>query len=87
MAEESFEEREDLNISSANSESYFLFLILILLFMGNSSTFSSYFKEFKYEMEYVNKLFNTLSATADGLQAAFETPQRVVEKMKNENSL
>lgn len=86
MAEEDYEQQENLETSSKDSGSYFLFLVLILLFMGNGSTFSKYFAEFEDEMAYINRLFYVMDATAESLKAAFATPQKVVEKMSVENN-
>ncbi|MGM0409877.1 MAG: hypothetical protein ACQEQF_03860 [Bacillota bacterium] len=72
-----FEENED--------SSYMLFLILILLFMGNSSELNSYYHKFENEMNHVEKMFKTLNATADGLKVAFETPQKVINDLEMNN--
>ena len=87
MVDENHEVTEDIETSSTDNKSYFLFLVLILLFMGNSSTLNKYFSEFKEEMEYINKIFHTMDATAEGLKTAFETPQKVQEELRKKNNL
>jgi len=72
-----FEENED--------SSYMLFLILILLFMGNSSELISYYHKFENEMKDLEKMFKTLNATAEGLKVAFETPQKVIKDLEMNN--
>lgn len=72
-----FEENED--------SSYMLFLILILLFMGNSSELISYYHKFENEMKDLEKMFKTLNATAEGLKVAFETPQKVINDLEMNN--
>ena len=87
--EEDYEEYNESDVpksSSTDGSSYFLFLILFFLFMCNSSTFNKYFNEFEDEMAYINKIFKTLNATADGLKIAFETPQKVVEELNKESN-
>ena len=61
--------------------SYILFLILILLFLGNSNTFSAYFNIFEKEVDKASKIFEALTATAEGLKSAVQTPQEVMQDL------
>lgn len=81
MAEEGGKNLNNQDSSGYGDMSYILFLILILLFLGNSNTLGSYFNLFEKEMEKANKLFQVLSATADGLKSAVQTPQNVKQDL------
>lgn len=86
MVEDNFEENLDSkntkkSKNSANLEvngpDFLLFLILILLLMGNTGNFNPYFQLFNDQATKLTQIINALSATADGLKGAFETPQRI----------
>ena len=80
MAEE---EGKNINQDSGGQldMSYILFLILILLFLGNNNTLSSYFNVFEKEISKANKLFQALTATAEGLKSAVQTPQEMKQDL------
>ena len=81
MAEEGGKNLNNQDSSGYGDMSYILFLILILLFLGNSNTLGSYFNLFEKEMEKANKIFQALSATAEGLKGAVQTPQNVKQDL------
>jgi hypothetical protein len=77
---------ESLDESIGNSKQsdgleFILFLVLILLFMGNNNTFSSYFTIFEDEIKYLNNIFKILTTTAEGLKGAFEAPKKVMKDL------
>ncbi len=75
-------EEEEKNVESMGSGfDFLLFLILILLLVGNRNAFSNYFELFNKEVTRVTNLIKTLSATADGLQGAFTAPQKAMEEL------
>jgi len=75
---------EETNKSSEDGTGFYLFLILILLTMGNSNTFTSYFQLFDKEVTRATNIFKIFSATAEGLKGAFETPQKVMEDLNQQ---
>lgn len=58
----------DLNV---NSIDFLLFLILILLLLGNQNVFNSYFQVFEKEVNTLNQILSAFQATAEGLKGAF----------------
>lgn len=69
----------DLNNSAGiegDNFEFLLFLILILLIMGNSNTFSSYFEVLDGHVKEVNNILNLFSSTASSLKGAFTASQQ-----------
>ncbi|MTI61409.1 MAG: hypothetical protein FH762_15770 [Firmicutes bacterium] len=66
------------NIAGIEGDSFefLLFLILILLIMGNSNTFNSYFEVLDGHVKEVNNILNLFSSTANGLKGAFTASQQ-----------
>ncbi len=62
---------------------FILFLILIMLFLGNSKTFEPHFELLNSQVNKVNQIINMLSATAEGLQGAFTAPRKAMEDLSN----
>ncbi|NLM96387.1 MAG: hypothetical protein GX175_01995 [Halanaerobiaceae bacterium] len=56
-----------------NSMDFLLFLILILLLIGNQNTFNSYFQLFDKEINRLNQILGAFKATAEGLKGAVST--------------
>ena len=86
MAEEEIEEKEnnnnlDENINNSNEIGieYLLFLILLLLLVGNHNVFSNYFDLFDKQTTKMRNILETFSATAEGLKTAIITPQKMLD--------
>ena len=86
MAEEEIEEKEnnnnlDENINNSNEIGieYLLFLILLLLLVGNHNVFSNYFELFNKQTSKMKNILETFSATAEGLKTAIITPQKMLD--------
>jgi len=56
---------------------FILFLILILLLLGNQKSFGTHFEKLNKEINKVNQLLNAFSATAEGLKTTVEAPQKI----------
>ncbi len=56
-----------------NGMDFLLFLILILLLLGNQDTFNSYFQVFDKEVNQLNKILGAFQTTAEGLKNASST--------------
>ncbi|MFW5971950.1 MAG: hypothetical protein ACOCRL_00555 [Bacillota bacterium] len=71
------EEINNDNVSSSdfdvNGLDFLLFLILILLFLGNQNTFNSYFQLFDTEVSKLNNVLGAFQDTANGLKSVFAT--------------
>lgn len=77
------EENVNSNINSYESSSpksqdvsgmdFLLFLILILLLLGNQNTFNSYFQIFDNEVNKLSNMLNAFQSTAEGLKQTFST--------------
>lgn len=52
---------------------FLLFLILILLLLGNQDAFSSYFQVFDKEVNKLNQILGAFQTTAEGLKGVFST--------------
>ena len=85
MAEEEIEEKENNNNIDENINSneigieYLLFLILLLLLVGNHNVFSNYFDLFDKQTTKMRNILETFSATAEGLKTAIITPQKMLD--------
>lgn len=62
----------ELNVTDmdVNSMDFLLFLILILLLIGNQNTFNSYFQLFDNEVNRLNQILGAFKTTAEGLKGA-----------------
>lgn len=58
---------------NVDSGSFLLFLILILLLMGNQETFNDYFELFEGKVTKLNNMLEAFQSTANGLQGVFST--------------
>ena len=65
---ESFSSNSSQDVSGMD---FLLFLILILLFLGNQSTFNSYFQVFDKEVNKLTEMLSAFKTTADGLKSTF----------------
>ncbi|HLV08579.1 MAG TPA: hypothetical protein VKY40_00030 [Halanaerobiales bacterium] len=72
------------NISENISEfEFLLFLILIMLLMGNQNTFSPHFELLNKELNSLNTLLQTLSASSNGLKSAVNAAASVSGNKNN----
>jgi len=71
MAEE-MGKNTDFNVTEmdVNSMDFLLFLILILLLIGNQNTFNSYFQLFDNEVNRLNQILGAFKTTTEGLKGA-----------------
>lgn len=58
----------DTNVGSIE---FLLFLILILLILGNQNTFNAYFHLFDQELNKLNQILGAFQSTANGLKGVF----------------
>lgn len=58
----------DTNVGSIE---FLLFLILILLILGNQNTFNAYFQLFDQELNKLNQILGAFQSTANGLKGVF----------------
>lgn len=75
------EENMDIKSTEVGSTDFLLFLILILLLLGNRNTFGKYFELFNQGTTRLNQILKALSATAEGLRGAFTAPQKVMKEI------
>lgn len=63
--------------SNIDSMDFLLFLILILLLLGNQNTFNAYFQLFDQELDKLNQILGAFQATANGLKGVFANNKKV----------
>jgi hypothetical protein len=71
------ETSQEVNTNNVDTFEFLLFLILILVLMGNRNTFSSHFDLLNKEVNNINSILEALSVTSEGLQAAITAPQKL----------
>ncbi|MFW6006710.1 MAG: hypothetical protein ACOC4G_09865 [Bacillota bacterium] len=59
---------------------YLLFLILILLLVGNQTTFNEYFNLFDQQTKKMKEVLDVFSATAEGFKSAVLAPQKMLNE-------
>jgi len=62
------------NVSSLD---FLLFLILILLILGNQNTFNAYFQLFDQELNKLNQVLGAFQSTANGLKGVFANNKKL----------
>ena len=65
--------------SSNQGLEYTLFLILILLLLGNQKSFNEQFRFLNEQTQEIKKFLNAFEATAEGLKTTIMTPQQIFE--------
>jgi len=65
---------------------FLVFLILILLLMGNTNSFNNHFQLINSEVEKITKLLEAVSVTNDNLQNAVKAPQKVMQSFDGLNN-
>src|SRR5690554_4256010 len=60
----------DLKTNNIDEFEFLLFLILIMLLMGNQNTFNPHFELLNKELNSLNTLLQALSASSNGLKTA-----------------
>ncbi len=71
---------------SGDNLNFLIFLILILLLMGNKNTFNTHFQLINDEVEKITKLLEAVSVTNDSLKNAVKAPQRVMQSINDFNN-
>jgi len=71
------ETSQEVNTNNVDTFEFLLFLILILVLMGNRNTFSSHFDLLNKEVNNINSILEAISVTSEGLQAAITAPQKL----------
>ncbi len=66
---------------SENNISFILFLILILLLLGNTDSFTTHFQLIDGEVNKIKKLLEAVSVTNENLQNAVRAPQKVMQSL------
>lgn len=67
---------EDTNFSTdeeINSGGFLLFLIFILLILGNQNTFNNYFEQLDKEASKISDFLDSFTSTAQGLRSTLQT--------------
>jgi len=65
---------------------FLIFLILILLLMGNKNSFNTHFQLINNEVEKITKLLEAVSVTNDSLKNAVKAPQKVMQSINDLNN-
>ncbi len=68
---------QEVKTSAVDSFEFLLFLILLLVLMGNRNTFNSHFEQLNREINNLNSILETLSVTSEGLKTAITAPQKL----------
>ncbi len=75
------ETSQEISTSDVDAFEFLLFLILILVLMGNRNTFSSHFELLNKELNNINSIMEALSVTSESLQATINAPQKLKNKL------
>lgn len=83
--EPSVDRDKSAGYENSGSMDFLVFLILILLLMGNTNSFNTHFQLINKEVKKVTKLLEAVSATNDSLQDAVKAPQKVMQSFDSFN--
>ncbi|MFW5976854.1 MAG: hypothetical protein ACOCQS_02795, partial [Bacillota bacterium] len=75
-----FEGKIDNEIPEDAGMDYLLFLILLLLLVGNQNSFNKYFDLFDQQTGKMKEVLDAFAATAEGLKSAVLAPQEMLDK-------
>jgi len=67
--------------SSINHNEYILFLIFILLLMGNQRPFDVYCDQLKNQVNNITNFFEAFSSAANGISETIEVSQKVMSNI------
>lgn len=69
----------EINDTSVQGPEFVLFLILILLIMGNQNRFDAHFELFESKVNKLNELLKALAATNQGLKGTMAASKTIQE--------
>lgn len=67
----------ETNASNVKGHEFTLFLIFILLIMGNQNRLGSYFNSLESEVNKLNGILKAVTATSEGLKGAMAASQTI----------